>query len=372
MEFAVPDSLDRLGFILLAVGVTLLAASYRIGRLARSYRRRMESLPHLASQPIDPLELPAAAWPELAGGGWQRLDWEGNWFGQPVAGMLGAETLGKRAAAAPPLTFELASGDEATLRLSLTHADAWGEHRLFAEHLARVFVLLLETRLHARTEALSAALAERARLSLYLQHDMRNLAQWVLWVSEDFAACGTPETLLAAARRLRDNAPLARDRAERLIGALGKTPAVEHPTLIDLREATLYAARLAGVEPTLAGQASAWVVAGLLARALDNLFGNLASAWRDAAGASPTLQLRTTDDAPMAMAELDFFCPWPPGIAPLAPEKIFEPFASGRPQGLGLGLYQARKSLREAGGDLQARASSEGLSFLLSLPAQAP
>ena len=84
------------------------------------------------------------------------------------------------------------------------------------------------------------------------------------------------------------------------------------------------------------------------------------------------LQLRTTDDAPMAMAELDFFCPWPPGIAPLAPEKIFEPFASGRPQGLGLGLYQARKSLREAGGDLQARASSEGLSFLLSLPAQAP
>ena len=214
MEFAVPDSLDRLGFILLAVGVTLLAASYRIGRLARSYRRRMESLLHLASQPIDPLELPAAAWPELAGGGWQRLDWEGNWFGQPVAGMLGAETLGKRAAAAPPLTFELASGDEARLRLALTHTDAWGEHRLFAEHLARVFVLLLETRLHARTEALSAALAERARLSLYLQHDMRNLAQWVLWVSEDFAACGTPETLLAAARRLRDNAPLARDRAE--------------------------------------------------------------------------------------------------------------------------------------------------------------
>lgn len=372
MEFAVPNNLDRLGFILIAVGVTLLAASYRIGRLARSYRGRMESLLHLASQPIDPLELPAAAWPELAGGGWQRLDWEGSWFGQPVAGMLGVASRGKKAAADPPLSFELASGDEVRLRLSLIHSDAWGEHRLFAEHLARVFVLLLETRLHARTEALSAALAERARLSLYLQHDMRNLAQWVLWVSEDFAASKTPEALLAAARRLSNNAPLAHDRAERLIGALGKDLAVEHPALVDLREAALHAARLAGIEPTIAGEASAWVAAGLLARALDNLFTNVAGAWRDTAGASPTLQLRTTRDTPAAIAELDFFCPWPPGIVPLAPEKIFEPFASGRPQGLGLGLYQARKSLREAGGDLQAKASPEGLSFLLRLPAQAP
>lgn len=368
MEFAVQVNLS---LFLIVAGLALMAASYRIARLTRRYRGRMESLLKLASQPLDPLELPAAAWPELAGGGWLRLSWEGTWFGQPVAGMLGTEQLSKKAAAVPPLIFELASGDEVELRVSLTHSDAWGEHRLFAEHLARVFVLLLETRLHARTEALSAALAERARLSLYLQHDMRNLAQWVLWVSEDFAACETPEALLGAARRLRDNAPLARDRAERLIGALGKHPAVEHPALVDLREATLHAARLAGVEPTLTGEGSAWVVAGLLARALDNLFTNLAGAWREAAGASPALQLRTTPDAP-AMAELDFFCPWPPDVVPLAPEKIFEPFASGRPQGLGLGLYQARKSLREAGGDLQAKASPEGLSFLLRLPAQAP
>lgn len=372
MEFAVLNNLDRLGFILVAIGVTLLAASYRIGRVARAFSGRMENLLHLASQPIDPFELPATAWPELAGGGWQYMDWEGSWFGQPVAGTLGRATPRKRPTAAHSLGFDLVSGEEVRLRLTLVHADAWGEHRLFAEHLARVFVLLLETRMHARTEALSAALAERARLSLYLQHDMRNQAQWVLWVSDDFAACETQDALLAAGRRLRDNAPLARDRAERLIGALGKHPAVEYPALVDLRQATLHAARLAGVEPTLTGDATAWVVASLLARALDNLFTNLAAVWRAAAGARPTLHLRTVHDAPVAMAELDFFCPWPPGIVPLAPEKIFEPFASGRPQGLGLGLYQARKSLREAGGDLQARPAAGGLSFLLRLPAQGP
>ncbi|MCF8177852.1 MAG: hypothetical protein K9J74_05050 [Sulfuritalea sp.] len=372
MEFSAPDSLDSLSVFLVVVGLTLLAASYRIARLARSFRSRMEVVLQLASQPFDPLELPLAAWPELEGGGWTRLSWEGIWFGQPVEGALHAESPGGKTAAVQPLEFKLASGDEVELRLSMTHRHAWGEERLFAEHLARVFVLLLETRLHARTEALSAALAERARLSLYLQHDMRNLAQWALWVSDDFAACETSEKMLAAARRLRDNAPLAKDRAERLISALGKNPVVELPGMIDLREATLQAARLAGVEATIEGEASAWIAAGLLARALDNLFGNLAAAWRDSVDVSPTLTLRTSASTLPTMAELEFFCPWPPDIVPLAPEKIFEPFASGRPRGLGLGLYQARKSLREASGDLRAKASPEGLRFLLSLPAQAP
>ena len=243
---------------------------------------------------------------------------------------------------------------------------------MFAEHLARVFILLLESRLRARTEALSAALAERAHLSLYLQHDMRNLAQWVNWVSADFAACTTPEALLAAARRLRDNAPLARERAERLFDALGQRPASDPPGPIDLRQAVAQAAQMTGLSPEIEGEANAWVARSLLARALDNLFSNLAAVWRDAIAVNPRLRLRTEADAGRSFAELRFHCPWPAGLVPLPQEKLFEPFASGRPGGLGLGLYQARKSLREALGDLQATPTPTGIDFLLRLPAQAP
>lgn len=369
MEFAVPTNF---ALFLIVAGLAILAASFRIAGLARRYRARMENLLQLASKPLDPLELPEAAWPELQGGGWQRLSWAGSWFGQPVSGALQAARPKVRKPPVEPLVFELKSGDEVSLAVTLTHADAWGEDRLFAEHLARVFVLLLETRLHARTEALSAALAERARLSLYLQHDMRNQAQWVLWVAEDFEACETQQAMLEAAARLRDNAALAKDRAERLIAALGRHPKVEQPTLVELQVAARQAARLAGVEPLIEGEASVWVATGLLARALDNLFGNLAAAWRETPSVPPKLSLRTISSSPLAMVELDFFCPWPPGIKPLPQEKIFEPFASGRPSGLGLGLYQARKSLREAGGDLRARPDAGGLSFLLLLPASPP
>ena len=364
MGSAVPTSI---GFLLIAIGAALLAASYRIARLARSYRQRMENLLQLASKPIDPLDLPAVAWPDLEAGGWKILSWEGVWFGQPVSGELRSVVAGKKITT--PLRFSLTSGDEVSLQLALHHRDSWGEDRLFAEHLARVFVLQLEMRLHARTEALSAALAERARLSLYLQHDMRNLAQWVLWVGGDFAACVDDEAMLTTARRLRDNAPLAMDRAQRLIAALGKNPEAEKPVLIHLHDAARQAARMAGLEPVIEGEATAWIAPGLLARALDNLFANIAGVWRDTAAINPLLQLRTLSDQQVATAELKFLCPWPQ-TASMSAEKLFEPFASGRPSGLGLGLYQARKSLREAGGNLTATTAAEGMRFVLQLPTQ--
>ena len=372
-------ALIRFGSLLIAAGLAFFIASFRIGRLARRYRQHMENLLQLSSRSIDPLELPAAAWPELSAGGWRQLSWEGSWFGQPVAGKIeteGAKSAGQkrtsRKRATPPLDFTLNSGDEITLNLHLIHADAWGENRLFAEHLARVFVLLLEMRLHARTEALSAALAERARLSLYLQHDMRNLAQWVLWVGADFKGSEDEASMLAVARRLRSNAPLAMDRAERLIAALGKNPQAEQAALVELHDAARQAARLAGLEPEVVGSATAWVAPGLLARAFDNLLTNIADAWRGNATARPLLEVSTRGEGADAMAELRFVCPWLPNVEPLATEKLFEPFASGRPRGLGLGLYQARKSLREAGGDLQAQAGEAGLAFLLRLPAGPP
>lgn len=363
MDFGGPTSL---GLMLAVVGMALLAASLRVASVGRRYRRRMENILALAGQPIDPLDLPAAAWPDLCAGGWRRMGWDGSWFGQPVSGLLEDRQRHGDRPRAKPLRFALHSGDEVELRLELVHAAQWGENRVFADHLVRVFVLLLEMRLHARTEALSAALAERARLSLYLQHDMRNLAQWVLWVSADFAGAETSVAMQAAARRLRDNATLARERAERLIDALGKHYETEAAARVDLRLAASRAAQLAGIDLAIVGEANAWVSPHLLTRALDNLFTNLAQVWRD--GSPSVLEIRLATRA--ATAELAFFSPLPDGSPHLATPKLFEPFSSGRPGGLGLGLYQARKSLREGGGDLRARPADDGLHFVLSLPAR--
>ena len=199
MESGVLTSLQLAFF---AAGVTLWLTSLALSRRARKYQTGMQTLLLLGGGNLEPLDIPAAAWPVLRDAGWQSLRWDGDWYGQPVEGLLGAGPDASSRKAEPQL-FSLSSGDDVQLRIQLLHSAPRGEQRLFATQLAQVFVLLLETRLRERTGALSAALAERARLSLYLQHDMRNLAQWVGWVSTDFAAAQTESDLLATAQRLR-------------------------------------------------------------------------------------------------------------------------------------------------------------------------
>ncbi len=367
--------LTSLPLVLVAAGLTLLATSVVLSRRARRYRSGMQALLQIGSHNLEPLDIPATAWPVLVAAGWQQLVLEGDWFGHAVRSELtAASSPGAELEQAGSLVLQLVSSNDVHLTLHLRHSAQRGERRLFAEQMARVFVLLMDASLRARTEAISVALAERARLSLYLQHDMRNLAQWVDWVCADFVACTEPQTLQAAARRLQENAPLAQERAQRLIAALGKKSTPDSPHQVDLRLAIAKEAHLAGIEVNLSGQAQAWIARDLLARALDNLFANLAPNWRAQLADKPVLHLRqlAASGSRPAVAEVDFFSPWPDSGTPIAPEKLFEPFASGRPGGLGLGLYQARKSLREAGGELTALPSAAGLSFLLRMPGAAP
>ncbi len=367
--------LNSLPFVFLVAGLTLLATSLAMSRRAKRYRRNMQALLELGGQALAPLDLPGQAWPLLADGGWQQMNMVGHWFGDPVQIELGQMATPKPGQSPRrDVVRQIDGGDDVQLTLTLRHSATRGETWMFAEQLAQVFVLLLETGVRARTEAMSVALAERARLSLYLQHDMRNLAQWVGWVCADFAACADDASLLSAGNRLRDNVPLTQERVHRLRNALGQKPVVDNPREVDLQLAISKAAHLAGVDVNLSGTAQAWIARGLLARALDNLFSNLAPNWRDVAAQKPTFHLRMREATQQAQAhaEIEFLSPWRQGESRLPTNQLFEPFTSGRPGGLGLGLYQARKSLNEGGGQLSAEATETGLSFRLTLPTSPP
>jgi signal transduction histidine kinase len=61
-----------------------------------------------------------------------------------------------------------------------------------------------------------------------------------------------------------------------------------------------------------------------------------------------------------------------PGVSPQVLPRLFEPFVTGKPNGVGIGLALSRKIARAHGGDLELEAAGPGASFLLTLPLETP
>ncbi|MFA6921597.1 MAG: hypothetical protein WC216_07105 [Gallionella sp.] len=348
-----------LSLIFVAAGVAQLAAIAYLARLVRRHRRSLGSLLKLAQTNLDPMQFPAAAWPAPSTGGLIRLDFSGSWFGQQVQ-----DTFGAAQDDGTPFTFKVVANDDVCLDFHLYAKADRGEARLVTENLAGVFHLLLEPSVHSKMEALSAALTEQARLTLYLQHDLRNLAQWVEWLAADFADAQNDAALLTVAKRLRNGAPHAAARARHILDATCKTLTPPIPQQFAVGDAILQAAEHAGILVTLDSDACVFMRRDLLDRTLDNLFANVAPLLRS--HTDLTITVAISQEADQVLARINM--PRLPEVAQLPPEKLFEPFASGRPGGLGLGLYQAHKSLLEAGGDLAAQVCDQQLCFRLSLP----
>jgi signal transduction histidine kinase len=61
-----------------------------------------------------------------------------------------------------------------------------------------------------------------------------------------------------------------------------------------------------------------------------------------------------------------------PGVAEAVRPRLFEPFVTGRPNGVGIGLALSRQIARAHGGDLTLENTVSGASFRLTLPVEAP
>ncbi len=108
-----------------------------------------------------------------------------------------------------------------------------------------------------------------------------------------------------------------------------------------------------GSAPLAPGQARA------LERALDNILSNIARDGGARHAAAPLrCDWRVQDGQWLAQLHT-------PRLATAWPRRPFEPLKN--PLGSGMGLYQARRSLREAGGDLHADETPGGVVFALRL-----
>ena len=109
-----------------------------------------------------------------------------------------------------------------------------------------------------------------------------------------------------------------------------------------------------------------WKVTQLVLTLLRNLLANAIQALAELPAGS---ERRVTVDAGLEHGKV-----WiriadnGPGIAPSIRARLFEPFVTGRANGVGIGLALSRRIARAHGGDLRLVDEGPGATFELSIP----
>ena len=235
-----------------------------------------------------------------------------------------------------------------------------------------LFVDLTEVRRQAAEERLAEGLAQLGELAAGVAHELRNglaTLRGYLTLVERRPEDGALTDYLAEMRRESDH--LERVVGDFLTFARPESARVEP---VELRAL----ARRAAADPAL-GDGAVRVEGGtdparvrgdaeLLERALKNLLHNAVRAERDAGAPSTVVCRLERRDGGLAILVEDRG----PGLPAEVRERLFQPFVTGRPDGVGLGLSLAHRIIALHGGALRLEdREAGGTRAVVSFPADA-
>lgn len=350
--------LEQIYFYLILIGSTIGIVLWALWRQARAVSRINLALIRLNEHHHhDTPAFLGAAWPLLSQAGLRGMAWKLDWFGVPVTdrvGLVDGDSVERKIQVA-----------EMTLSLTLYLPKKRGEQRYFNETLIETFLLLLRTDMLIKAGATDATFAQMSKLTLFLQHDMKNIAQFVQLMADQLANVppGKEQQVLD---HLRTATPLIRHRADRIVRTLTVGPSASEPlrTLkLELELAQL--CRLYHLDFSISGAAEVRAAENTLDSALDNILKNYGDMHLRDSAIKPVVSIAIADGVD-AVDIVITSTNTPPATQV---ERLFEPFWSSDPAGLGIGLYQAKQMLEMCGGTLHIQQTETGqLQFHIGFP----
>ncbi|WP_369598432.1 sensor histidine kinase [Massilia hydrophila] len=291
------------------------------------------------------------AWPLLRNAGLAGLKWQLDWFGVRISERHGKS--GKHG-----VTRILTVG-EMRLDVSVYSRHSWGEGRYFDQCVTETFLLMLRADMWIKAGATDKAFSQMAKLALFLQHDMKNIAQYIQLMGDQLESvqAGREQHVLDY---LCSTVPLIRRRADRVVDLVTHSARREAATERSIRDEIVSLCQLHQLQWSVVGDAMLRSSSDELVTALDNILKN----YRDHAS-NLSLHFQIGIDQAIATVKISSFQP----LTTVKLERLFEPFWSTDPNGLGIGLYQSKQLLERIGGNLSVqRDCHENLQFFLSIP----
>lgn len=342
---------------LILIGLSIIIATiWLLGQARRRARITNELVALNEELGFDLPDLLRHCWVPLEKAGFLGVSWRLDWFGSSLS-----KSEGRQGEVFIHRTLEV---DDISLSIKLYDGKRRFEQRYFSTVLSESFFLLLYTDMWVKLGTVQGAFAQTAKLSVFLQHDMKNIVQLTSLVAEQLenTAAGKEEKLLES---LRTVMPILHKRSERFLSTLSNNAPTKDMQPVDINDALNKTADIHNLKMDIQGAGQALINEQSLNSICDNLFGNYIDQNRRNPDSDLEIEVVITEtDSELKIAIKDN-----KGKPCLWPERLFEPFWSEKGDGLGIGLYHARQLIQEAGGTLQAiTPDNEPMTFVASLP----
>lgn len=300
-------------------------------------------------------------WPILMEGRFVGMSWELDWFGTSVSnseGELRGQVIERR--------FEV---QEIFANVRLYHEERGWDQKHFTETLAENFFLLVRMNIWIKLGSTRRAFDQAAKVNVFLQHDVKNMIQ-LLGLMAGYCESAEPGNESETLQNLQQSIPAVKQRANHMLSELtdNLAKAEKQESLIPrlpLDEVIRETALIYNLPIKVKGQAIVGISKEQLQSIIDNLIGNYSYQASKQNGKNTKLEvsLKTSNNnITMELTDKN-------GQPCLWPERLFEPFWSELGMGRGIGLYQAKHSAEDAGGQLKITSKTdEPLKFQLQLP----
>lgn len=344
------------GFI--SLGLVLFAVAYYIHRQTAKLGKAIARLYELNQQVNrDALDFFEQGWPILNQAGIKYLRAEIEWFGERRT-----ECLGHPEDNYAEQSYEVATEDTRFV-LTFCMPKYKGEKTSWMKLILTTYSQILQQDIEHKHAEVLASQKRLERYQLFVQHEVKNIAQFIQLLSEQSEAIEQDADKVQLFDRMHQSLPVMAERARNTIQQMrAPLKAFYGRCEIDLYDQISEVLQMYQLTAELKGHAQVQIACPVLKEVFKNLLGNYRDHGMEETGLQIGIQCQGDRGATVKIQSR-----LPDGQASIKPERLFEPFWTTSESGMGLGLFLTRELLKQVNSTVEFEQDAEKLCFTLEL-----
>jgi len=228
----------------------------------------------------------------------------------------------------------------------------------------KTFVNILEQNLVLKQAEILTSQKRLERYQLFVQHEIKNIAQFIQLLSEQLILVTTDKDRLRLVKRIQSTVPIMANRASRTLEHM-KQPLSEfyEGRVIGLNSLLTEVTAMYELNVVMTGEAEVNLPNQLLQEVFKNVLGN----FRDHGQPNKPIKIDIiTKEGELVLIEI--ISAGDRSLTEIESERLFEPFWTTSESGMGLGLFLARELLKQFEGEIRFEQQPDGFKFIIKLP----